>query len=185
MLELIVHQTNSTVTTTMSQQAWNGISADSTVWAAAVSAVVAFLILAIDRLWIEPRKWRSRYQVKSLEAAIEIHEWLVSVLKACREKAERTPQRPDKPPHLLESDDIRKLEDILEKKAYLLSKKLKQTWYEAHRKDKTFLLDGVKHRDRDFRVLSIDLAEMQKQAETDLSELQSRYEKMTKLSLFK
>jgi hypothetical protein len=168
--------TNSTATTTAT--ATTGPDPALTLTAAVVSAVVAFAILGLDRFLIEPRKWRVRYVVRQLEKSVQVHGWLVSVLRACQEKAKRTPEVEAKLPHLLESDDVRKLEDIFEKNAYSLSKELKQTWYDAQRKDTTFLFDAVKHRDKigaptifgsvEHRVVSVDLTEMQEKTEIEL-----------------
>ena len=87
------------------------------------------------------------------------------------------------------------------KRAYLLSDRLRQTWYDLQRKDKYFGMAGVKHRrtikfpslTKEFgaapplelteETIGSDLTEMQKQAETDFAELRSRYTKMTGFSL--
>jgi hypothetical protein len=178
LLDPLTHlATNSTATTIAT--ATTGPDPALTLTAAIVSAVVAFAILGLDRFLIEPRKWRVRYVVRQLEKSVQLHAWLVSVLRACQEKAKRTPDVEAKLPHLLESDDVRKLEDIFEKNAYFLSSELKQTWYDAQRKDTTFLFDAVKHRDKigaptvlgsmEHRVVSIDLTEMQNRAETEVS----------------
>ena len=154
LLDSLTHvATNSTATTTAT--ATTGPDPALTLTAAVVSAVVAFAILGLDRFLIEPRKWRVRYVVRQLEKSIQVHAWLLSILRACQEKAKRTPEVEAKLPHLLESDDVRKLEDIFEKNAYSLSKELKQTWYDAQRKDTTFLFDAVKHRGQDWSSYNI------------------------------
>jgi len=172
---------------------------DPTLVAAVVSAIVAFAILGLDRFFIEPRKWVKRYQTTVVEQSIEVHCWLISVFKACRQKAKRQEEKRTKPiqPHLLESADIWKLEEILEKKAYLLSDALKSKWYDLQRQDQFFEMMRVRYREeRKFptfktphgemempamkhEVISVDLTEMEKQAEDDLAALQDRYERLT------
>lgn len=148
LLTLIVSQVTATATTT---SLGLSVALDPTLTAAFVSAIVAILILAIDRFWIEPRKWRRRYEIRWRQKQIEVHQWLLSVLAACRYKAGRIPHQQGEPErtytHILESDDVQKLEDIFEKRAALLSDELKQTWYDLQKKDTTFLLDQTKHRE--------------------------------------
>lgn len=175
----------SQVTTTITGP---GLSAalDPTLTAALVSAIVAVSILAIDRLWIEPRKWRRRYEIRWRQKQIEVHQWLLSVLAACRHKAGRIPRREGESErtytHLLESDDVQKLEDIFEKRAALLSDELKGTWYDLQEEDRTFLLDQTKHREpmatgADWfpalrhRVFVANLAKMERQAWDDLQNI--------------
>jgi hypothetical protein len=168
----------------------NEITFDSTLWAAFVSAIVAVVILALDRYWIEPRKWSLRYEIKILEKQIEALQWLLSVLAACREKADRIPRQEGEPErtysHLLESDDVQKLEDIFEKRASLLSKQLKHTWYDLQREDTTFLLDSTKHREPmlsaipgfsglKHNVFTANLSRMENQAKTDFADVRNLY----------
>jgi hypothetical protein len=172
----------------------DGIIIDSTLWAALVSAIVAIVILGIDRYWIEPRKWSSRFEIKSLERQLEALQWLLSVLAACKEKAGRIPTRQGQPErgytHLLESDDVQKLEDIFEKKASLLSRQLKQTWYDLQREDTSFLLDSTKHREpmntplkgfgqMKHKVFTANLANMERQAKSDFATVSNTYFKKT------
>jgi hypothetical protein len=102
-------------------------------------------------------------------------------------------------PHLLESSDIWTLEEIFGKRAYLLSDRLKQTWYDLQKKDTFFTMLGVKHRRTIFKgpsvkidestilpttetkeeVIGADLTEMQKQAEDDFHQLQARYARVS------
>jgi hypothetical protein len=180
----------------------NGL--DPAIWAA-VATIVSVLISTVVTLFVvyvvEPKKWRSRYGVKALEKALEVHGWLVSILRACQEKAKRQEGATDKEPHLLESSDIWTLEEIFGKKAYLLSDRLKQTWYDLQRKDKYFAMVGAKYRrttksspitvkegemeigvpplELTQETCGSDLTEMQKEAEADFAGLQSRYAKMT------
>jgi hypothetical protein len=153
----------------------------------------------LDRFFIEPRKWLKRYQTRVYEESIELHCWLISILKACREKAKRQEDKRTKPiqPHLLESADIWKLEEILEKKGYLLSDALKRRWYDLQRQDQMFEMMRVRYRDQDkfpafktpqgeiempamrHEVISVDLTDMEKQAGDDLGTLQDRYERLT------
>ena len=160
----------------------DGITLDPNIWVPLVSVLVSVSVTLLIVFLVEPHKWRSRYEIKSLEKSVGGHGYLVSVLEACKEKAKRTPERPDKKSHLLEGDDVRKLEDIFEKRAYLLSKELRQTWYDFQAKDTTFLMDKTKHRDAastafgaKFIMFESDLAEMQRQAEDDLAKLRERY----------
>jgi hypothetical protein len=175
------------------------VPVDPTLLAAVVSAIVAFAVLGLDKFFIEPRKWLNRYHTRVDEEAIGVHSWLISILKACREKAKRQIKEGSKPaqPHLLESADIWKLEEIFEKKAYLLSDALKRTWYDLQKHDKSLELTHVRYRDEvmlptiktptiDFHsppmrynVIAVDLTSMEKQAEDDLASLQGRYERMT------
>jgi hypothetical protein len=172
----------------------DGLVVDTTIVAAFVSAVVAIIILAIDRFWIEPRRWQSRYEVRLLERRVKTHAWLVSVLEASKAKAKRVPT--SKVPYLLEGDDVRKLEDIFERKAYLLSDQLRQAWYDLQVRDTTFLMDKTKHRDTmgtgipelgllpsRYQVFSIDLSAMHHQAGADLAELRSHYKETAKVKL--
>jgi hypothetical protein len=172
---------------------------DPTLLAAVVSALVAFAVLGLDKFFIEPRKWLKRYQIRVVEKAIGLHWWLISILKACREKAMRQIEEGSKPaqPHLLESADIWKFEEIFEKKSYLLSDALKSKWYGLQRQDKFFELIRVRYRDQDkfptvktpqgemempamrHEVISVDLMDMEKQAENDLANLQDRYQRLT------
>ena len=102
-------------------------------------------------------------------------------------------------PHLLESSDIWTLEEIFGKKAYLLSDRLRQTWYDLQKRDTYFNMMGVKHRRTIHKFSSMklgqsiqlpgreiieetfgaNLTDMQKQAEADFNELRSRYTKMS------
>ena len=179
-MALSVSQVTTTTTTTGPGLS---VALDPTLTAALVSAIVAVLILAIDRFWIEPRRWRKRYETKWRQKQIEIHQWLLSVLVACRHKAGRIPSQEGKPErtytHLLESDDVQKMEDIFEKKAALLSDQLKQAWYDLQREDSTFLQDRTKHREPmmtgvdwfpalKHRVFVANLVNMERQATEDL-----------------
>jgi hypothetical protein len=165
-------------------------SIDPNILSAIIAAVVAFIVLLLDKLLIEPRKWTARYEIRTLEKALEAHGWLLSVLKACEEKAKRQAEkRANPPPHLLESADILQLEEIFGKKAYLLSEKLKQTWYDLQRKDAYFEMMKVRNQETipipplipdtmfasitpqsvKHQVVAADLMEMQKQAERDFT----------------
>jgi len=154
---------------------------DSTLLAALVSAVVAFIILTLDRFLIEPRKWRSRYEIRALEKALETHNWLVSVLKVCQQKAKRQTER--KFSHVLEREDILNLEEIFERKAWLISEELRQTWYDLQGKDTYFEMMSVKSRER--KLTAADLTKMQEQAQSDSAQLQSRYRELTGFRLVK
>jgi hypothetical protein len=179
-------------------------SIDSNLLSAIIAAVVAFTILFLDRIFIEPRKWTSRYEIRTLEKALEVHGWLLSVLNACEEKAKRQAEKRATPPsHLLESADILQLEGIFGKKAYLLSERLKQTWYDLQRKDAYFGMMKVRNRETiplepivsrnpwpspfvltprsmKHEIIDADLTDMQKQAEADFAALKSRYTKLTR-----
>lgn len=87
------------------------------------------------------------------------------------------------------------------KRAYLLSDRLRQTWYDLQRKGRYFGMAVLKHRRtmkfpslaKDFgaapplelaeETIGSDLTEVQKQAETDFAELRSRYTKMIGFNL--
>jgi len=179
------------------------VTLDSTEVAALVSAVVAFIILIADRLFIEPRKWKSRYKIQSLEKKLEVHGWLISVLKGCQEKEKRQGGAPPGETHLLESSDIINLEKIFGSKAYLLSDKLKETWYDLQAKDTYFEMMRVRTAEVEQQqpvnlrptttmpastmqlppirhdIIGADLTEMQTQAESDLTKLQDEYDKLT------
>lgn len=88
--------------------------------------------------------------------------------------------------HLLESDDVQKLEDIFEKRASLLSNQLKQTWYDLQKSDTTFLMDATKHREPMIspmegfpemkrRVFTANLANMEGQAKSDFVAVSNLY----------
>jgi len=176
------------------------VTLDSTEAAALVSAVVAFIILILDRLLIEPRKWKLRYKIQSLEKRLEVHGWLISVLKGCQEKAKRQGGAPGET-HLLESIDIINLEKIFGNKAYLLSDELKKTWYDLQAKDAYFEMMRVRKGEVDeaapvnlvgggtvqpppvkHEIIGGDLTAMQIQAEADSAKSQNRYDKLTGLA---
>jgi len=171
---------------------------DPTLLAAVVSAIVAFAVLGLDKFFIEPRKWLKRYQTRVWEESIELHYWLISILSACKEKGKRQEENRVKPiQHLLESADIWKLEEIFEKKTYLLSDALRSKWYDLQKQDQFFEMMRVRYRDEDrfpsfktpqgemeipamkHELLSVDLTDMEKQAKDDLVRLQDRYERLT------
>jgi hypothetical protein len=166
---------------------------DPAIWATAatlVSVLVSTIVTLYIVKWVEPKKWISRYGIRSLEKALEVHGWLLSVLRACVEKARRQEGTEKAGPHLLESSDIWTLETIFGKRAYLLSDRLNQTWYDLQRKDAYFEMTRVKHREpidlpgaspMIHEMVGADLTEMQKQVEADFAALRSRYEKMTGL----
>jgi hypothetical protein len=174
------------------------ITVDSTLLSALISAVVAFIIVTADRFFFEARTWHKRYEIRWLEKQIQIHEWLLTILNACREKAKRQAEKStNRPPHLLESADIGKLENIFEKNAYLLGDSLRKTWLALQGRDQYFELARVRNRDVDVvppletpqgpmqfpptkhEAVFDDLTEMEKQAETDLACLRLRYRKLT------
>ena len=179
--------------------ALSSVTIDSTLLSAIIAATVAFIILTVDRLVIEPKTWHRRYEIRWLEKQIQVHEWLLTILYACREKAKRQAEKRTNPlPHLLESADIGKLEVIFEKNAYLLGDKLRTTWYDLQGRDTYFELARVRHRDvdnvppiqtvggatvefppRKHEVISDDLTEMEKQAEDAMATLRSTYRKLT------
>ena len=69
------------------------------------------------------------------------------------------------------------LEEIFEKKAWLLSEELRQTWYDLQGKDTYFEMMSIKSEER--KLTAADLAKMQEQAQSDLAQLQSRYRELT------
>jgi hypothetical protein len=147
---------------------------DPTVTAALVSAAISIIVWAAYVYSIEPNRWYSRYQITFLEKQVRVLGWLISILNACEEKAKRL----EKPtaPHLLESDDVHKLEEIFEKNSYLLDPDLEQTWYDLQRGDTEFLLDATKRHERTassaevdaprYKVALVDLTLMQDYAES-------------------
>jgi len=157
------------------------MEADFNLWLSGIiSALVAFVILVIDRFLIEPRIWHSRYKLRSLEKSLEVYGWLISVLKVCQQKAKRQTQ--EKFTHLLEKGDILNLEEIFEKKkAYLLSERLRQTWYDLQKEDTYFVMMKIKNGEPQFKLTAADLTKMQEQAETDFDQLQSRYNALAKI----
>jgi hypothetical protein len=161
---------------------------DTNVLAAVVSAVVSIFIWILFQFRIEPRRWKSRYEIRSLERKLEVHGWLISVLKACEEKARRQQSKTGSQTHLMETSDILQLEGVFGRKAYLLSEKLRQTWYELQRKDTYFEMMRVKNRETmglagapqmKHELTLGDLTEMQRCAERDFADLQGRYITLT------
>ena len=84
--------------------------------------------------------------------------------------------------------------NIFEKRASLLSKQLKQTWYDLQREDTSFLLDSTKHRDSiasgvewlkgmKHTVFTANLVGMERQAKTDFADVGNRYFKKARFRI--
>jgi len=149
-------------------------SIDTTIYSALISAVVAFIILALSKFLIEPRQWRSRYEIRSLEKALEVHGSLIAVLDGCHGKAllanvHATAQ------YRVDSHDIRELETIFERKSYLLSEALREQWSNLHLSQSHFgaLKAGT------YASLDLPLKDMRDLAETDFKAYSERYAKLT------
>jgi hypothetical protein len=163
LLDLVLQAAANSTATTNTASA-SSMDLQPAVVAALVSGLITTLGLYLDRYVIEPRKWYSRYWIEELGKQQRILDWLVSVLGACRQKAERLENPAG--PHVLESSDIVKLETIFEKNAYLLSSDLLQTWSDLQKTDTAFVLDQVRHREvlpsgMRMRMVPLDLSKMQ------------------------
>ena len=158
----------------------NGASPiDSTLLSAIIAAFVAICILFVDRVFIEPRTWKKRYEIRSLEKALETHGWLISILASCHAKVQMLIKEGIKQvsaDYYVDTNDIRKLELIFEKKAYLLSDRLKELWIELH----TTVPQFAELKLGTILILYLPLKSIQDQAEKDFSEYQELYKKLTR-----
>lgn len=159
---------------------------DAVIVSVAVSAAVAFTILFLDKLFFEPRRWKRNLEVRTLDKALEIYGRLIAVLKGAKEKGKRQRKEGEPIQHRLESDDIKELELIFERKGYLLSDRLKGLWLETVKKDTYFVMMAVKHRQSigipgvaKPGLIQVDFNEMQRYAEEEYTALRDRYLRIT------
>ncbi len=120
-------------------------------------------------------------EFSTLEKQLEVYGSLVTLLQALKHKAQRQGlNKPLSQDHLMElPDDIYKLENIFEKKRYLLSEKLIMTYLDLVQKDSTFILhDSKSDRESKPRVMAIDLKAMQQIADEEYADLKKRYDKL-------
>jgi hypothetical protein len=152
------------------------IPIDSTLFSAIIAALVAFVVLALDRYFIEPRKWRERLKVRTLEKVLEVYGSLVTILKSCRSRA-LMQNAPPNVQYTVDRDDMRELEAIFEGKSYLLGGKLQAEWNRLHEVESRIgdLKDGRNTQ------LNLPLRVMRETAERDYRNFLATYMKLTGL----
>lgn len=159
----------------MSNSTATANSIDPNVLSAIIAAVVAFIILFLDRYFIEPRIWRKRNEILSLEKTLEVYGSLVTILKSCNYRAFM--QNGARPTDLYNVDrhDIGELEVIFERKGYLLSNELRKEWETLHGNQSHLgqLKQGT------FTDLNLPLKRMKELAEGDFKKYNERYAKLT------
>lgn len=67
------------------------ITADSTIIAAVVSAVISVAILLVSNYFIQPRRFRHSLKVENLEKCLEAYGTLITIIDSMLAKGKRVP----------------------------------------------------------------------------------------------
>ena len=159
---------------------------DSTILAAAVSALVSLLILGISSFYIQPRRIRHSWAIEHLQRRLEVYGALNTLLESMQAKNERSPinlpEISKNYTYRMENPfDYKRMVQLLEKKNYLLSKEVSNSWLEVLKQDKTCsiytsLRGG--HGDTNF-----DFTEMHKRVKIEYAEIKKQFENETGIKL--
>jgi len=168
------------------------IFSNPSITAAFISAIVALLILGIEKLVLMPKERRKNLELRELEKKIDAYGQLVALLKGARKKGEAVgeesePVRVAGLTHQLEYHDVRTLDYLFGRKARLFSEKILGLWFDLLRKDTTHLLDTIRHRESVSEsgrpIMVHDLSETQQVAESEYQELLTQWEKLAGIKL--
>lgn len=156
---------------------------DSTIIAATVSAIVAFVILVISNFLIFPRRWKRNLKVKNLERRLEVYGALLTILDSMAEKAKRQAKGGEKyEPHTMENPfDYHRLLKIFERENYLLSDKLSQLWLQFIQRDTYFAV--YRSLKEGHGLLDANFADMHTLVREEYAELKQQYKKITGIRL--
>jgi hypothetical protein len=163
------------------------ITADSTIIAAVVSAIVSVSILLVSNYIIQPGRYKHTLQVENLEKRLEAYGALITIIDSMLAKGKRqlttsSPKARSESPFLMENPyDYNRLLAIIENRNYLLSKEISQLWYKLLEQDQHFsILTALKEGSG---VTGINVKEMQDLAKKDYSELKTQYKELTGIRL--
>jgi len=156
---------------------------DSTIIAATVSAIVAFVILVISNFLIHPRRWKRNLKVKTLERRLEVYGALLTILDSMAEKAKRQAKEEEKyEPHTMENPyDYYRLSKIFERENYLLSDKLSQLWLQFIQRDTYFAV--YRPIKEGHGLLDANFTDMHALVRKEYAELKQQYKKITGIQL--
>lgn len=157
------------------------ISIDSTIVAALVSAIIAFVILGVSSLVDQPRKLKNRLKIDFLEKQLGAYGALVALINSLQAKSQRTEflRKQVEYKFTMENPyDYKRLLNLIEKQNYLFSKNIAESWTKFLEKDIHFSLMSNKG-----NTLGVDLKEMQELAVKEYDELKVQYEKLTNIKL--
>jgi hypothetical protein len=150
------------------------VTIDANLLSALIAAAVALVVLLLDKLVIEPRKWKKRYEIRSLEKTLEVYGALVTILKTCHTRA-LMQNAPSTAQYTVNLNEISQLEVIFERKRYLLSEQLCTQWENLEKYEPQLgeLKTGA------ISDLNLPLKEMRGVAEREFAGYTKRYEELT------
>jgi len=156
--------------------------------AAIISAVVSFMILGMDKLFLAPKARRESYELAELEKRISAYRQLIALLRlsASQAAAIKGTQLPrDKPLYYLEKNDVEAVDLLFRTYARLLSQEIAEKWFKAIRDDASLatLRIGEQQSDRSVvgRSVICDLNEVYKMADLELKELVTRWQALARI----
>lgn len=158
----------------MSNSTATATSLNPNLLSALIAAVVAFIVLLLDKLFIEPRKWKKRYEIRTLERALEVHGSLITILRECHQRA-LLQNVSANAQYNVNLADLYALQSIFQRKSYLLSQQLRTQW-ENLQGSQSHLPELM---EAQVASLNLPLREMRELAERDFEAYSKRYAKLT------
>jgi hypothetical protein len=162
------------------------ITADSTIVAVVVSAIISVSILLVSSYIIQPKRIRKSWYVEHLGKRLEVYGALITMLDSMKAKANGHPLAVQKimeeNPYIMENPfDYERLLKIMQNKNYLLSKEISQLWFKRLKDDKYNVLSSSSSKTD--RPLFVDFREIHERAKKEYSELKAEYEVLTSIKL--
>mgnify|MGYP005856551417 CR=1 FL=1 len=163
------------------------ISVDSTLIAAAVSAIISVAILFVSNYFIQPHRFRLSLKVEYLEKSLHAYGTLITILESMTAKRQRVssklnPQKSEEYSHQMENPfDYQRLVDIIEKNKYLFSTAILEKWYKVLEQDKYFHIHTSMKKGSG--LLLVDFRELQNCATREYSDLKIQYQNITGISI--
>ena len=159
----------------MSNNTAVGITIDPNLVSAIIAAVVAFIVLFLDRLFIEPRKWKRRYEIRATEKALEVYGPIVTILKRCHERAVRNQVAPERQ-YTLDRADLTRLKEIFETKAFMLSNVVQVSWNSMYAANAELITELLGYSSND---VDLPLGPVWEIAERDYNEYIRKYNQLS------
>lgn len=153
---------------------------DSAIIAVIISTAISLAILVVREKKLEPDKWKKNIEFKDLEAQLQAHGILLTILESCAQRAKRQGigGSGDKS-HLLQfPTDLDRIKEIFEKSRYLLSKELVDEYLDLIRKDEYFQ-DSTSRKDEKPSEIFCALSKMEEIAKRKFEELKSQRDDFT------
>jgi hypothetical protein len=159
---------------------------------AVTSLLVALAVLGLDKLFLQPRADKRRYELSELEKRLDAYGELVALLKATKAKAEAVwssrKARPKRFSHFLEQHDIKAFDELFGERARLMSPKLVGLWIRRLGEDYKQVMDQKRRAPLSVEGvgsdgLFLDLREMEPIAGSEHRRLTEDWERLAGIKL--